>query len=162
MGVDIRVFIVGFPISREIGGEFYYICGMGDYYNKIQESNNWYRKKAKEFQRELVAKSTPYERIFFQILASSEFGDEFKFQKVILWGDERRIKKFYIVDFYIPSKRLIIEIDGNHHKEDSGVVKYDKVRDKILSALGYRIIRFTNDEVYTQRDGLLDIIRKII
>ena len=54
----------------------------------------------------------------------------------------------FIVDFYIPKKKIVIEIDGiqhnsNEHKE------YDARRDKILSAWGITVLRYSNQSVNT-------------
>jgi very-short-patch-repair endonuclease len=49
---------------------------------------------------------------------------------------------YYIVDFWLRIKNLIIEIDGNGHDK----IK-DGIRDNYLNRLGFSIIRFTNDEI---------------
>ncbi|MEO0541088.1 MAG: endonuclease domain-containing protein [Cyanobacteria bacterium P01_A01_bin.105] len=52
----------------------------------------------------------------------------------------------FIVDFYGPSWKLIIEVDGNHH--DTALVKaYDDQRTSILEAYGMQVVRFTNQQV---------------
>lgn len=53
---------------------------------------------------------------------------------------------FYIVDFLIPNKMLIIELDGLHHKNKSEI-KRDKFRDSFLKNYGFRIIRINNTDV---------------
>jgi len=50
----------------------------------------------------------------------------------------------YIVDFLCADKKLIVELDGFQHAEDSR----DEIRDRYLSSLGYRILRFWNQEIY--------------
>jgi len=52
----------------------------------------------------------------------------------------------YIVDFYCPELRLVIEIDGESHFTEEGKA-YDEERFRILNAYGLQVIRFTNDEV---------------
>ena len=52
----------------------------------------------------------------------------------------------YIVDFYIPSARLVIEIDGMQHREESHL-EADRKRDFDLKNLGNRVLRFTNFDV---------------
>ena len=52
----------------------------------------------------------------------------------------------YILDFYIPSAKLAIEIDGQQHKlaenrED------DRIRDEYLNSLGITVVRYTNDDI---------------
>ncbi|MDQ7023077.1 MAG: DUF559 domain-containing protein [Candidatus Gracilibacteria bacterium] len=50
----------------------------------------------------------------------------------------------YIVDFYIHSKKLIIEIDGEIHNNRG---EYDNIRTEILEGYGLKIIRFSNNEI---------------
>jgi very-short-patch-repair endonuclease len=52
----------------------------------------------------------------------------------------------YITDFYIHEHHLVIEVDSNHHLSEEARV-YDAQRTAILESLGFRIVRFTNDEV---------------
>ena len=52
----------------------------------------------------------------------------------------------YIVDFYCPSKKLAIEIDGSQHYTEDGM-QYDKIRTDILNQYGITVIRFTNEDV---------------
>ncbi len=62
----------------------------------------------------------------------------------------------YIVDFYCPKLKLIIEIDGISHNEK---VEYDKKRQKKLENLGFKILRYTEYEVQKKiSDVLLSII----
>ena len=59
----------------------------------------------------------------------------------------------YIVDFYVASKKLVIEIDGDTHWTDDEI-KYDEKRTKILNNLWLTVIRFTNDEVYNNFESV--------
>jgi len=63
----------------------------------------------------------------------------------------------YIVDFYCPKAKLVIEIDGSHHFV-SDKVEYDRIRDDYLSSLDLRVIRFTNDDVLKNLKGVLEKI----
>ena len=58
----------------------------------------------------------------------------------------------YIVDFYCFEERLIIELDGEHHKEQ---IKYDEERTEYFESLNHRVIRFWNVEVLFNTDGVL-------
>ncbi len=58
----------------------------------------------------------------------------------------------YIVDFYCPSAKLIIEVDGSQHYEEEGLRK-DKVRDEYLARLGFQIIRIPSSGVLANIDG---------
>ncbi len=52
----------------------------------------------------------------------------------------------YVVDFFCPAKRLIIELDGGHHNEDA-MAKRDAERQRWLEDEGYHVIRFWNSEI---------------
>ena len=64
----------------------------------------------------------------------------------------------YILDFYIPSAKLAIEIDGRQHKlaenrED------DRIRDEFLNSLGITVVRYTNDDI---RDRFQAVAKDIL
>ncbi len=61
----------------------------------------------------------------------------------------------YIVDFVCFENRLIIEIDGGQHAEN----EKDVERDKYLSKNGFKVLRFWNNEVFTNIKGVLVVIR---
>ena len=52
----------------------------------------------------------------------------------------------YIVDFYIASRRTVIELDGSQHYETQGQVK-DAQRDAWLKANGYTVLRYSNSDI---------------
>ena len=52
----------------------------------------------------------------------------------------------YIVDFYCPSAKLVIELDGSQHYEDKGK-NYDAERDSYLSSQGLLVLRYSNADV---------------
>ncbi len=52
----------------------------------------------------------------------------------------------YIVDFYIASKKLVIELDGSQHLSEEHE-RADKLRDEELNKLGLRVLRYTNDDI---------------
>lgn len=59
----------------------------------------------------------------------------------------------YIVDFYCPSAKLVVELDGGQHFEAEGLAR-DAVRDGALTAHGLRILRFSNLDVDQNFDGV--------
>lgn len=63
----------------------------------------------------------------------------------------------YIVDFYCQKSKLAIEIDGDSHYQIGAEYK-DKTRQKYLESLGIKVIRFTNTDIYTNRDNVVEII----
>jgi primosomal protein N' len=85
----------------------------------------------------------------------------------VLWQALRRHKLGYpvrrqhpierfIVDFYYPVGKLIIEVDGEIHQYTQ---VEDQIRQEVLETLGYHIIRFTNDEVINNLDFVVQQIR---
>ncbi|HKS57832.1 MAG TPA: DUF559 domain-containing protein [Xanthobacteraceae bacterium] len=60
----------------------------------------------------------------------------------------------YIVDFACHEERLIVEVDGGQHAENPR----DAARDKRLAALGYRVLRFWNNDVLRNPSGVLETI----
>jgi very-short-patch-repair endonuclease len=61
----------------------------------------------------------------------------------------------YIVDFYCPEQSLVIEVDGDSHADADQVVK-DRQREQYLQSLGLRIIRYINDDILKNLDGVLE------
>jgi very-short-patch-repair endonuclease len=59
----------------------------------------------------------------------------------------------YIIDFYCPRLKLAIEVDGDSHFK-SGAEEYDKVRQDYIEAFGIKFLRFTNDDVCNNIDGV--------
>lgn len=67
----------------------------------------------------------------------------------------------YIVDFYCPRKRLIIEIDGSQHLTPEGLKK-DAIRDAFLRKLHFRVLRFNNSEVMTNIEGVIERVMEYL
>lgn len=60
----------------------------------------------------------------------------------------------YILDFYCPSERLAVELDGETHNSDMAA-KYDHERTLFLGAYGIRVIRFENHTIFDHPDWVL-------
>ena len=67
----------------------------------------------------------------------------------------------FIVDFVCHAAGLIIEIDGGQHFEPE-YMKRDARRDAFLASKGYRMLRFNNHDVMTNRQGVLETIAAAI
>jgi very-short-patch-repair endonuclease len=63
----------------------------------------------------------------------------------------------YIVDFACHSSRVVVELDGGHHEYGDQSLR-DSARDAFLKANGYRVLRFWNNDVLQNIDGVLTII----
>ncbi|HEX2655235.1 MAG TPA: endonuclease domain-containing protein [Xanthobacteraceae bacterium] len=72
----------------------------------------------------------------------------FKFTRQISVGP-------YIADFVCRERKLIIEVDGGQHADSLS----DRYRDEYIKRLGYRILRFWNSDVLTNKDGVLAVIK---
>jgi very-short-patch-repair endonuclease len=64
----------------------------------------------------------------------------------------------YIVDFYCPAARLAIELDGAVHDSEKANT-YDDRRSAFLASHGVKVVRFVNDDVVRNIDGVLEVIR---
>ncbi len=87
------------------------------------------------------------QRLWYHLRAHRFMGLKFKRQKPM---------GRYIVDFVCGDRRLIIELDGGQHAEQ---VEYDQHRDAWLRSQGYTVLRFWNNEVMQQLEGVLEQIR---
>ncbi|MFH0895917.1 MAG: DUF559 domain-containing protein, partial [Bacteroidota bacterium] len=94
--------------------------------------------------RILRSKMTPAEAAFWNILKNKKLqGRKFRRQHSI--GN-------YILDFFCPSERLAIELDGQYHELR---IEKDSVRDRYLEALGIKVMRFENIWIWDNPDGVL-------
>jgi very-short-patch-repair endonuclease len=66
-----------------------------------------------------------------------------------------------VLDFYCPSKRLSIEVDGDSHFNDEDMI-YDKNRTSFLNLQGIRELRFNNQEVMKNTDLVVEKIISIL
>jgi very-short-patch-repair endonuclease len=87
------------------------------------------------------------QKLWYHLRAHRYMGLKFKRQKPI---------GRYIVDFVCPERSLIIELDGGQHTEQ---MAYDTQRDAWLHGEGYTVLRFWNNEVMQEMEGVLEKIR---
>ncbi|SHF51639.1 Very-short-patch-repair endonuclease [Microbulbifer donghaiensis] len=98
--------------------------------------------------RQLRSNSTEAEQRLWYFLRAHRFmGLKFKRQKPI---------GRYIVDFVCLQPKLIIELDGSQHATQEN---YDQQRDLWLQSRGFQILRFWNNQVLTEIQAVLDLIR---
>ena len=60
----------------------------------------------------------------------------------------------YIVDFFCPKFKLVIEVDGGQHYSDD-MLNADRERDEVLKSMGMKVLRFTNLDVLKNIDGVV-------
>ena len=99
--------------------------------------------------RELRQSMTPAEKILWSRLRGRKLGG-FKFYRQV------PIDR-YIVDFYCPEKKLVVEVDGSIHDEED-MLENDEFREKCFRNKGLRIIRFRNAEMFR---NLNDVCNRI-
>ena len=112
-----------------------------------------YNGNLKQYSRQLRENMTDAERQLWSKIRMKQLkGHQFYRQKPI--GD-------YIVDFFCPRAKLVIEVDGSHHLV-GGMIECDRIRDDYLNSLGLRVLRFTNADVITNIDGVVESIEREI
>ena len=108
-------------------------------------------KELKENRKRLRNSLTPAEAKLWSLLKNSQV-EKRKFRRQHSVGP-------YVLDFYCPSERLCIELDGAAHFTEGGY-EYDTARTEYLEALNICVIRFENKDVFEKTEGVLDIIRR--
>ncbi len=145
-------------IHKEIKSKLYYLKYRLAPLNPPEggEKNPSY-KTARKSEYELLKKnakrlrrfSTEAESALWEMVRANNLGDKFRRQHII---------NNIIVDFVCLSKKLVIEVDGGYHNNPE-IEELDKLKTNILNELGYKVIRFTNEEVLTSMDTVLQSIR---
>ena len=110
--------------------------------------NRKYLKPVRSFLRN---NSTSAEAVLWTYLKSASV-DGRKFRRQHSIGE-------YIADFYCPSEKLIVELDGEPHGDYIQIEK-DKIRDRFLEDLGLTVLRFENRLVFQDPEYILKEIRK--
>ena len=103
----------------------------------------------KEFAAKNRAIPTEAESLIWNYLRECQQGEKFHQQHII--GD-------YIADFACVSKKLVIEIDGLYHSLPEQKIS-DAERTKWLESEGWKVIRFTNDEIFSNLEKVIERIR---
>jgi very-short-patch-repair endonuclease len=109
------------------------------------------RKYLKKYRKELRNNLTPAEAELWNHLKSKQLAGR-KFRRQHSIGN-------YIVDFYCPQEKLIIELEGEVHND---VIRhdYDQERKNDLESLGYTVLVFENKEVFKDIENLLTTVRR--
>ncbi|MGX2955864.1 endonuclease domain-containing protein [Ursidibacter arcticus] len=108
-----------------------------------------YSKSLKPLSQKLRIEQTDVERKLWQRINRDQLlGFRFNRQKPLL---------NYIVDFYCPKAKLIIELDGSQHYNPDYQEK-DRLRDAELNSLGFTVMRFSNNEIYLEIEAVVEQI----
>lgn len=108
-----------------------------------------YSVNLKGYARELRKTQTDSERILWSRLRGKKLID-------IQFYRQKPIGK-YIVDFFAPKVKLVVEVDGSQHNEGSRLLR-DQERDQYLAGLGLKVLRFNSREVLIETEAVLDVI----
>jgi very-short-patch-repair endonuclease len=119
--------------------------------NEMRQINNL--KPLKAHRRQLRAALTPAEARLWKYLKSSQL-DGRKFRRQHSVGP-------YILDFYCPALKLAVELDGAAHDSDTAQL-HDERRSRFLAGNGIRVLRFQNNDVINNPEGVLSEIRRHI
>lgn len=106
----------------------------------------------RQFSQDNRKNQTEAESILWNALRASQCGVRFRKQHII--GE-------YIADFVCLSRKLIIEVDGAYHNKAAQIVS-DEQRTEDLKRLGFRVMRFQNEEIIANIDKIVDKIEKEI
>ncbi len=108
-----------------------------------------YDKDLKVVSQNLRKSATDAEKYLWSKLRGKQLkGHQFYRQKIL---------GRYIVDFFCPKARLVIELDGSQHYEEPGKEK-DRVRDEALKGIGLTVLRFSDREVFENTDAVVEKI----
>lgn len=112
-----------------------------------------YDQRLKTNSRQLRKKQTDCEMLLWSRLRRKQIcGVQFYRQKPL--GS-------FIVDFYAPLAKLVVELDGSQHFERLQAA-YDARRDAFLQTLGLTILRFNNRQVLLETQGVLEVIYRMV
>ena len=105
--------------------------------------------RLKAYSKEMRRFATEAESILWEYLRAKQLGKTFKRHHII--GD-------YIADFVCLESGLIVELDGGYHQLPEQQIN-DELRTEWLEKHGFRVIRFKNEELLTNIDHCLEIIK---
>lgn len=106
----------------------------------------------KEKARYLRNNQTPQERKLWTIIRNRQFFG-YRFLRQYCIGS-------YIVDFICREKKIIIEIDGGQHNQPSDI-EYDIQRTEYLNSKGYKVIRFWNNDIDKNIEGVYKRLKQV-
>ena len=106
----------------------------------------------KELQKKNKLNPTDAERVLWEYFRREQLGYKFRRQQVI---------DNYIADFACLESKLIIELDGDYHLTAEQILK-DRERTERLSLLGYKVIRFKNEQVIHNTETVIKQIKNIL
>ena len=125
----------------------------------MAKSKREVREEAKRLSRELRKRMTRAEKIFWQAVRNRRFLGKRFIRQHPLFHEASGSFWFYIVDFYCPEDRLVVELDGSSHE---GKGTEDRERTEIVEANRIRITRFGNEEIDTDISKVLRKLERVL
>jgi very-short-patch-repair endonuclease/ribonuclease HI len=104
----------------------------------------------KAFAKQNRSKPTEAESLLWKFLQNRQSGHKFRRQHII---------KDYIVDFVCLHQKIVIEVDGEYHLQEGQMIK-DTQRTEDLRLQGFKVIRFTNEEVLFNSEAVFTTIKE--
>ena len=120
------------------------------YHWYIKTFRKYINVKNEDIRKKLRKETTKEEKILWGYLRVSGLGFKFRRQQSI--GN-------YVVDFCCPKRKLIIELDGSQHLDNQ---EYDENRTSFLESLDYKVLRFWNNDIHKNIDGVVMRIKEYL
>jgi very-short-patch-repair endonuclease len=109
--------------------------------------------------RELRKKQTETEKIIWELVRNRHIkGQKFLRQHPFVFEYENR-KRLFVADFYCAEKHLVVEIDGKIHENQK---EHDRLRDYLMQEMDLTVMRFTNNEVQHDLEGVLRKLESVL
>ena len=108
-----------------------------------------YNRKLKERARRLRTQMTDSERALWERLRRKQV-------QAVQFYRQKPIDN-YIVDFYAPRAKIVVEVDGSQHMESEQAAR-DLQRDAFLASQGLRVLRFDDLQVLKEIEGVMEVI----
>ena len=131
------------PSNSPVGGE------LEAAWNKFKTAHPFNYDILKENAKENRKHQTEAEAALWEVLRANQLGEKFRRQHVI--GD-------FIVDFVALNSKLVIEVDGAYHN-NAEQMEADKLRSDFLNEAGFKVLRFTNEQVLQDTDNTIKEIK---
>ncbi|WP_337872718.1 endonuclease domain-containing protein [Ignavibacterium sp.] len=117
-----------------------------------QNSKKIFNKKELKPRRKGLRNNSTYAEVFFWQQVKDRQLEGRKFRRQTSIGS-------YVVDFYCPEEKLVVELDGDVHF-NTEAVDYDKERTEFLESVGLKVIRFENQDVLSNTEYVLSKIKE--
>ena len=123
---------------------------LSGHFFKTADQKNW--PILKDLSRENRKNKTEAEVILWEMVRNNKLNHKVRRQHVI---------DGFIIDFAFLNQKVLVEVDGGYHEEEDKK-KYDEARTAFLTASGYTVVRFTNEEVINNTNQVAASIKNLL